>query len=147
MIEIARATIEDVDHLTPLFDKYRQFYGQAPDESAAQEYLSERIQLQQSVVFLASESGQGVGFAQLYPTFSSVSMRRVWILNDLFVDPSSRRRGIGTQLLSIATSFAREDGAVRLVLATGVENRSAQSLYQRLGWKREEGFIHFEFVA
>ena len=147
MIEIVRATMDDVDHLTPLFDKYRQFYGQAPDESAARVYLSERIQLQQSVVFVASVSGQGVGFTQLYPTFSSVSMRRVWILNDLFVDPSSRRRGVGTQLLNIATSFAREDAAVRLVLATGVENHSAQSLYQRLGWKREEGFIHFEFVA
>ncbi len=147
MIEVARVTTDDVDRLTPLFDAYRQFYGQASDEAAAQEYLSERLQLQQAFVFLASESGQGVGFTLLYPTFSSVSMRRVWILNDLFVEPSARRRGIATKLLKIATSFAREDGAIRLTLATGVENHSAQSLYEHLGWNRDEGFIHYEFVT
>jgi hypothetical protein len=56
--------------------------------------LFERFTHNRSVVFLAEgTSGEGLGFAQLYPSYSSVSMAAVFILNDLYVAQQARRTG------------------------------------------------------
>jgi len=68
-----------------LIDAYRQFYKQSSDVASAYEFLKERFSHGESVIFLAFEGDQALGFTQLYPSFSSVSMARVFILNDLFV--------------------------------------------------------------
>jgi ribosomal protein S18 acetylase RimI-like enzyme len=73
-------------------------------------------------------------------------MRRLWVLNDLFVEPNARRQGIGEQLIKQAISFARSTEACRVVLATGVENVAAQRLYAKLGWLQDDAFIHFKYV-
>jgi len=85
-----------------------------------------------------------LGFTQLYPSFSSVSMKPIWILNDLFVTEKARRRGIGARLLKAARDHARQSGAVRLVLSTGVENAAAKALYEETGWQKDTAFLHFK---
>lgn len=94
-------------------------------------------------MFLAIEGTEGLGFAQLYPSFSSVSMKRLWILNDLFVAPASRRRGVAAALLEETRRLAVETRAKGLELATATENLSAQRLYENLGWKRDDAFRHY----
>ena len=93
MIVISKATLNDLDSLVPLFDAYRQFYGQLPDLEGARTFLSGRMERGESVVFLAFEEDRAVGFTQLYPQFSSVGMDRNWLLNDLYVDERARKKG------------------------------------------------------
>lgn len=139
-ITIRQAVLADLDAVTTLFDGYRQFYGQASDLVGARHFLKARFEHGQSVVLLAESNGQAVGFTQLYPSFSSVSMARVFVLNDLYVAESARRLGVGEALLKAATDHARQLGAVRLSLNTNVQNLPAQALYASMGWERDQKF-------
>lgn len=142
-MQIKRATIADVDDAAPLFDAYRQFYGQRSDVAAARAFLEERLRRDESVIFLAVEDSGALGFTQLYPSFSSVSLRRLWILNDLFVGADVRRGGVGRRLLDRAREWAIETGAKGLVLATAVDNTRARALYESCGWRRDDEFQHY----
>ena len=136
---------DQVDLVAQLFDDYRQFYGQPPDLVGARRFLDERLSQGESVIFAAVENGQAVGFTQLYPSFSSVSMKRIWILNDLYVIAGARRRRVGTRLLEAAREHAARTGAIRLVLSTAVKNAAARAAYERDGWERDVTFVHYEY--
>ena len=145
-ITIRQAVLADLDVVAGLFDAYRQFYDQVGDLVAARNFLRARFEHGQSVVLLAESNGQAVGFTQLYPSFSSVSMARVFQLNDLFVAPTARRLGVGEALLKAAADHARKMGAVRLSLTTNVENLPAQSLYASMGWERDQKFYAYHLA-
>jgi len=144
-MHIRRATISDLEDAAPLFDAYRQFYGQRSDVAAARDFLDERLRRDESVIFLAAaeDKREALGFTQLYPSFSSVSLKRLWVLNDLFVGPNVRRGGVGRRLLERAREWAIETGAKGLVLATAVDNSKARALYESCGWQRDDGFQHY----
>lgn len=144
-ILVRQALLGDLDALVPLFDGYRQFYGKPADLVAARGFLQARFEHAQSVLFLALDGDEPVGFTQLYPSFSSVSLARVFILNDLFVLASHRRSGVGSRLLRAATDHARALGAVRVSLNTDVANRAAQATYEARGWKRDQEFHAYHF--
>lgn len=144
MTTVRQATIADLDLVAPLFDAYRQFYGAAADLAGARRFLLERFSHQQSVIFLAFDGEVAVGFTQLYPSFSSVSMARIFILNDLFVAAEARGLKAGAALLRAAAEFGRRAGAVRLELQTEVTNTTAQAVYEHLGWKRSTGFYSYQ---
>jgi ribosomal protein S18 acetylase RimI-like enzyme len=144
-IAVRPATIADLEALVPLFDAYRRFYRKLRDLELARRFLKERLQHNQSVVFVAcDEDGSAVGFTQLYPSFSSASAARIFILNDLFVKPEARRTGAGRLLLEAAAQFGRAAGAVRLTLSTEVTNTAAQALYEASGWKRQTDFYAYD---
>jgi len=145
-VTITRATTEHLDALVPLFDAYRQFYRAEPDPEGARTFLHERLTLNESVVFLAYVEGESVGFTQLYPLLASIVMRRIWLLNDLFVAPQARKHGVGHALLDHARDFGVETGAHRLQLSTEVTNTTAQSVYEGHGWKRETDFYNYRLV-
>ncbi len=144
-LTVRQAVLADLDALVPLFDGYRQFYGQTSDEAAARAFLRARFEHGESFVFIAFDGDTLVGFTQLYPSFSSVSLARVFVLNDLFVQAHARRKGIASTLLSAATEFAKSLGAVRVSLSTAISNESAQAVYQAAGWKRDEQFLVYHF--
>ncbi len=145
-VAVRQATVEDLDLLVPLFDAYRQFYRQPSEPQRARRFLLERFEHSQSVIFLSLDGAAAIGFTQLYPSFSSGAMARIFILNDLFVAPEARGRGAGTALLHAAAKYARLAGAARLVLSTEVTNATAQSLYERLGWKRDAAFCVYQLA-
>jgi len=143
-ITVRQATIHDLDLVAPLFDAYRVFYRQPSDIGAATRFLRERFQHHQSAVMLAvDEEGEGAGFVQLYPFFTSVRMGRLYVLNDLFVAPGARRRGVAAALMHEATDYARAVGAMGMTLTTAHTNSEAQRLYESLGWKRDEEFREY----
>ena len=142
-MEVFQARFEHLEELSKLFDKYRVFYKSSSDLEAAKKFIQERFQKDDSMIFVASNEGHLVGFTQLYPSFSSVSMKRVWILNDLFVEDSYRKKGIAKSLISAAENFARETGAVRIILSTQVSNTTAQSLYESLGYIKNKDFYNY----
>lgn len=145
-MDIRAATAEDLETLVPLFDGYRQFYGFASDPAGARAFLADRLNRQESVIFLAMDQGQAVGFTQLYPSFSSGRMARIYILNDLFVTPGARGSGAGRRLIAAAQDFGRANGAARLTLSTAVDNTTAQSLYEACGWVRETDYYTYNFA-
>jgi ribosomal protein S18 acetylase RimI-like enzyme len=142
-MEIRRAALADLPVLVPLFDRYRQFYGQPSDPDRARRFLAERLERGESVVFMAFEARRALGFVQLYPGFSSVATARTLVLNDLYVEADGRRSGTGRGLVAAATAHAREAGAASLSLQTGVANHAAQRLYENLGWTRETRFLDY----
>jgi len=142
-IRVRQAVPSDLAALSELFDEYRQFYGQPSDLGAAREFLSARTKRGESTLFIAQVNERAVGFAQLYPSFSSVSMRRTFILNDLYVRPAARRKGAAKRLLESAEAFARSVGAIRLTLSTARTNEHAQALYITTGWKQDDEFHVF----
>ena len=125
----------------PLFDRYRMFYNQPSDLIGAAQYISDRLRTGESVVFVAFHEDEGktspVGFAQLYPLYSSISMTKNWILNDLFVIPESRGKGVGKLLISAAVALGKAGNAKFLQLETVANNYGAQRLYEMTGFEKQ----------
>ena len=142
-VRTVRAELDDLETLVPLFDAYRQFYRRPADPTGARAFLAERLKRDESVIFLAIVDGGPAGFTQLYPSFSSVTMQRLWVLNDLFVAPTARRSGAGRALLDRAERWARETGAKGLTLSTELTNATAQALYESAGWTKDDEFVHY----
>jgi len=140
---IEKATMNDLESVTELFDLYREFYEQKSDLEGAREFLKARLVNEESVVFLAVEESIPVGFVQLYPTFSSVSMMRSWVLNDLYVKEQFRGKGAGENLIQKAIQFAKDTGAKGIMLETGKENHNAQRLYEKIGFERESNYFYY----
>lgn len=143
-MEIYQATMKDLDGVSNLFNLYRMFYEQISDVEGAKTYIKNRIENKESVIFVAKDKGEYLGFTQLYPTFSSISMKKAWILNDLYVDESARKQGVGEVLLDSVKVFAVETGAVSISLSTAPDNFSAQRLYERKGYLRDTQFYQYE---
>jgi GNAT superfamily N-acetyltransferase len=145
MIIIKKAEPGNIEELSLLFDSYRQFYNQAPDLYGAKTFMLQRIKNNESVIFIAFNDEEAIGFTQLYPIFSSVSMQKAWLLNDLYVNSNIRKKGVGTKLLDAAKQHAAETRAKWLLLSTGKDNHAAQSVYENNGWKRVTD-VYYEFV-
>ncbi len=138
------ASLADLDTIAPLFDAYRQFYQQAPDLSLARRFIAQRLQNGESVVLLAcNAAGQAIGFCQLYPSFCSVEAQPIYTLYDLFVAPAARRSGAGHRLLQAAEQLALAHGKARMDLTTARDNHAAQSVYESLGWVRDDVFFAY----
>lgn len=115
--------------------------------AAAEEFLLDRFDKSDSEIFMAyTDDGTAIGFTQLYPSFSSVAMQRVYILNDLFVHPDHRGLGVGEALMNYAKEFAKAQKARGLTLETAVDN-PARKLYERLGWTKDSEVFHYTWEA
>lgn len=135
MILIRKALISDVKQLAVLFDEYRIFYQHESDTGAANQFLSERISKKESEIFVAENNEKILtGFVQLYPVFSSTHMKRLWLLNDLYVNPGYRGQNISVQLINRAKELARETGACGLMLETAKSNEIGNKLYPKTGF-------------
>jgi ribosomal protein S18 acetylase RimI-like enzyme len=146
---IERARTGDAGRIAPLFDAYRQFYGSKPDLQGAHDFLTERLARDESVVLFARaltapspESTDVVGFAQLYPSFSSVSMGPIIVLNVLFVLPSWRRSSVARSLIDETVRHAEKVSAIRIHLSTQTTNEPALRLYRSLDFSPDLEFTH-----
>lgn len=138
------ATSADITRIAYLFDQYRQFYEQAPSLKTAQEFIGQRFAKNESVLLVAETAeSEIVGFCQMYPSFCSVEAAPIYLLYDLFVEPTSRKTGAGSLLLQAAEAKAAADGKVRMDLTTAKNNLPAQSLYESHGWVRDEVFYAY----
>jgi ribosomal protein S18 acetylase RimI-like enzyme len=142
MITVRKAVLQDLEDLTILFDAYRIFYKQEGDVSAARKFLKERLLRNESVIYIAYNEENAIGFTQLYPIFSSVSLKNAWLLNDLYVLPSARRSGVAEALLNAAREHGIDTGAKWLLLETALDNFPAQSLYEKNGWVKAEDIFY-----
>ncbi|WP_339308664.1 GNAT family N-acetyltransferase [Paenibacillus sp. FSL R5-0519] len=160
--QIRQAGLPDCNEVGRLFNEYRMFYNQKADIEAARQYIKERMERHESVILVAetdveSDQGKGdcngmpsshglscTGFVQLYPSFSSVSMGPIWVLNDLFVHPDFRQKGIARKLLQAAKQLASERRILRISLSTELSNTQAQALYESEGYAQDTKFMYYE---
>lgn len=142
---IRKANLQDLAQLSQLFDEYRTFYHKSSDFSAAQQFLSERLQNNDSEIFVAEEGGQVVGFTQLYPLFSSTRMKRYWLLNDLYVNPNFRGKGFSKALIERAKQLCRESDSCGMYLETGKDNQIGNQLYPGAGFKKYDEVNFYEW--
>jgi len=143
--QIQRAQQSDLELAAGLFNQYRMFYGKESDVLSARQFLKDRLDHEESVIFLITgdSSEEGMGFAQLYSSFSSLSMKKIWILNDLFIAPPYRKRGLGKQMLQKIHEFCKASGAAGITLETGIQNLSAQGLYEKSGYIKNEAYFSY----
>lgn len=146
MTTIIKASDKHIQDLCPLFDLYRVFYGQKSDVQLAEHFLKNRLANNEAIVFLAYVENKPAGFTLLYKTFSSVSVQPLYILNDLYVHKSYRKKGIGEALLNRAKELCIEEKHKGLALETDVDN-PAQKLYEKLGWKKDSHCFHYFWTA
>ncbi len=142
-MEVSLADSARVREIAELFNDYRIFYRQESDIEGAVAFLQARFEKKDSVIYTASDHSRLAGFVQLYPSFSSVSMQPIWILNDLFVGKSYRRKEVARQLMQAAKQHAEATDAIRIQCATEISNNLAQTLYESLGYVKDEVFYHY----
>jgi ribosomal protein S18 acetylase RimI-like enzyme len=143
-IIIREACLTDIPAVAEMFDLYRQFYEQPPDLLLAQQFITDRLSYHESVILVAESASSAVlGFCQLYPSFCSVEAQPIYSLYDLFVLPVARKVGVGRMLLLAAENKAAAEGKARMDLTTARTNKAAQSLYESLGWERDEMFFAY----
>ena len=141
-LAIRKATVEDAAVVAKMFDAYRMFYQQPADTEGAIKFITDRLQLNESTILIAFIGDNAIGFAQLYPIFSSINMQRTWLLNDLYIDPFARGKGVASALLDAAKDFGRSTNSKWLMLQTGVTNGAAQALYEKNGWHKETDIFY-----
>lgn len=139
---VRKAKKKDLEQLSVLFDKYRIFYKQEPDIATSKLFLKKRMKRKETVIFVAEERDELIGFTQLFPIFSSVSMKRTWLLNDLYVNERSRGIGAATALLNAAKEFGKQTNSKWLLLQTAADNFTAQKVYEKNGWIKETDFFY-----
>ena len=142
VLDIKKVRRADVSMVAILFDAYRVFYKQSSDLQAAFDFLEQRIDKNESTIFMAVLQGEAVGLVQLYPIFSSVSIKPAWLLNDLYVAENARRQGVAEALLQQAKQFALETNAAYVMLQTSEDNYKAQSVYEKNGWIKLNDFFY-----
>ncbi|OAS88024.1 MULTISPECIES: GNAT family N-acetyltransferase [Metabacillus] len=142
-MKIFRAALKEIDLVSTLFNEYRIFYGKQADLEGAKTFIEERMRFNESVIFLAMDGESPMGFVQLYPIFTSVGMKRKWLLNDLFVAETYRRHGVGKALMNQAKEFALETKAAGILLETTKDNTKAQALYEQLGYVKEDAVFFY----
>ena len=140
---VREASVSDVGLISPLFDKYRQFYKCESNIVRASEYLEARLTKKESVIFICVSDNPAIGFVQLYPTFCSVELSRIFVLYDLYILSSHRNLGAGTRLMDTAKKYAIDHGASRLDLETETNNQMAQALYEKLGYVKDINFYKY----
>lgn len=145
-MRIIKATLEHLDLLAPLFVKYREFYGELPYPDSSRAFLKKRLERDESVIYLAladDDDKKLMGFCQLYPSFSSLSLKRVWILNDIYVAEDSRRMLVADHLMREAKKMAKETQAVRMRVSTSSDNETAKKTYESMGFRKDAEFDNY----
>jgi GNAT superfamily N-acetyltransferase len=144
MITIRKCELSDMNVLIKLFNAYRVFYKMDADIPMAEKFLAARIKNQDSVIFVSeNEASQLTGFVQLYPLFSSTRMQRLWLLNDLFVDPDHRGKGISKMLIQEAKHLCIMSGSCGMMLETAKSNIIGNQLYPSAGFELDKNHNYY----
>lgn len=143
-MKIIQANTEHIDQVVDLFDAYRVWYRKPSDKISGKAFILDRMNGKESIIYACeTEEGTLVGFTQLYPIFSSTRMKRMWLLNDLFVHPDFRGKGISKMLINQAKELAKSNQACGILLETETTNDIGNRLYPQEGFELEENNFYF----
>ncbi|OOE87038.1 GNAT family N-acetyltransferase [Salinivibrio sharmensis] len=134
MLHIEKAELNDLDALIALFDQYQRWLAIRPPLSQTWAFAEQRLREQDACILTASRQSSMVGFVHLTPLYSLARARRGLIINDLYVQPDSRRRGVARALISHALKEVRARQAACLLLQTHQSNHAAHHLIESFGF-------------
>ena len=145
---IRKAVKDDLESLSELFEGYRKFYKKEADRDAARIFLEARIVNNDAEIFVAEDDQHLlVGFVQLYPLFSSTRMKKLWLLNDLFVLPGQRGKGISIALIDECKNLCRQTNSCGMMLETAKDNIIGNQLYQKTGFALDNNHNYYEWES
>jgi GNAT superfamily N-acetyltransferase len=144
-MHIVKCTETHLESLVDIFEEYRQFCGFDRSQNETKAFLKKLILNEESTIFIAidSEKDSVMGFVNLYPCYSSLALRRLWILNDLGVSSSYRVKGVSKALIQKVQEFAKETNAIRIELKTKLKNTTARSLYKAMNFTVDEDNVYY----
>ncbi|MFJ5758824.1 GNAT family N-acetyltransferase [Neobacillus sp. NPDC093182] len=142
-LTIRQAAIQDLSKIVPIFDSYREYFKQQKDPVMVEQFLFEKFEHMESVIFIAQHEDEVVGFAQLYPVFSSLTLQRVWLLNDFFIAEEFRGSGVGTQLFAKVKEFTLLTKSKGIELSVEHTNKKAWAFWEKQGFKLDEEFRYY----
>lgn len=145
-IKVIKSRINHLADVSELFAQYRVFYKQPYDLQGAEAFIRERLEQNDSVIFIAYADQRAAGFVQLYPSFTSVGMKKLWILNDLYVHQDFRKAGVATTLFESVFDYAKETDRAKVILSTDDDNLQAQQLYEKLSFHKEATYNYEKAV-
>lgn len=146
-IAISKVGINDLGVLLPLLRAYCDFYEVAPRDDRLVSLCRGLIEDPgEGVQLIARDRGIVIGFATIFWTFSTLVASRIGVMNDLYVDPEARGRGVGAALIEACRGECRKRGAAKLSWDTAPDNATAQRLYERTGAERSS-WISYELDA
>lgn len=146
MITIRKANKKDIINLTTLFDNYRVFYENESDIENAKIFLFERLTHNDLIIFIAENAmDELMGFVQLYPIFSSTRMKRLWLLNDLYIKEKHRGKGISKDLIKASKQLCAETNACGILLETAKTNAIGNSLYEKSGFQLDNEHNYYSW--
>ena len=145
-MEYRKTLLSDLDLITELFNDYRVFYNQKSNLKESKRFLKERILNADSEIFVCEDSDKKlIGFVQLYPIFSSTRMQKLWLLNDLFVNPNYRGKGISIHLINCAKNLSRNTNSAGLILETSKSNVIGNKLYPHTGFELDKEHNYYSW--
>jgi GNAT superfamily N-acetyltransferase len=139
-VEVAIVTTDSqIERLLPLMRGYCDFYRVQPPDTALLALSRALIAdpTHEGVQLIASDGGEDLGFASLFWSWETTGPGRIGVMNDLFVTPASRGRGVGSALINACLERCRMHGAIRMIWQTAVDNLAAQAVYDHVGATRE----------
>ena len=145
-LKIKIAQPDDFEKIGEVFDLYRQFYKKESNLEACKSYIKERLSNNEAQIFYIENEKECMGMTQLYTTFDSLELSKKIILYDLYVRSEYRRKGVGHLLMNAAKDYAKKNNITSIELSTAITNTTAQSLYESLGYKRDEEYFDYYFV-
>ncbi len=148
-MRIERVTDETFEAVLGVVAEYQAFYEATPDAERNRAHFGGFLENpSEGVQFVAlTEERQPIGFATLYFPYSSVSAGKQCVMNDLYVSPEARGRGVGLALIKHCQNYAREHEYLELSWETRQANEQAQRLYARTGAERTAWYVYTLPVA
>ena len=144
--KIIKAEEKHIEKIGILFDLYRQFYKYESNLIKSTNYIKDRINNNESIIFIAiNDANEAIGFVQLYETFGSLDLGKIIILDDLYVKEDHRKNNIGKKLMIKSHEYAKKINAKRIQLSTAIDNYIGQSLYESLGYVKDDNFYTYDF--
>ena len=142
---VKRLNEKYIDQFVTVVDEYREFCGFTPSPVETKTFFQTLLKKNEAATFIAiSEDDKVMGFINLYPSNSTLSLKKIWILNDLGVSSKYRRLGVAQKLIQESIEFAKNSGAIRIELKTNKTNLNAQNLYKEIGFKIDQDNLHYK---
>ncbi|MCF6193598.1 MAG: GNAT family N-acetyltransferase [Kangiellaceae bacterium] len=143
---VSEANINDLEGVACLFDQYRIFYSMTSDLAKCKKFITKRLSNNDSIIYIARVENKAAGFAQIYPSFSSVAMQPIWVLNDLFVGEQYRKLGCAKSLMNKVETEALKQRMFSVKLSTAIDNHAAKQLYHSVGYTRITQFDNYSLT-
>jgi ribosomal protein S18 acetylase RimI-like enzyme len=137
-LAVRRAEVADAETVGRLLHDFNsEFDEPTPGPRALAERLEQLIGAGEVTVLLVGAEPHGLAVLRFRPAIWTEALD--CYLEELYVVPDRRGRGLGRALMEAAIELARREGAAHMDLGTSEDDVAARGLYESLGFNNREG--------